>query len=341
MSTLIIGLLQVDTQSASYQTRVNTDRIALITTAVKKLAERARNFDLGIFAAPEYLLTHQNANQPIGLGVGGAYFARGITEQTKEDNLTALKDLSEVHPKLLLIPGTMAWLKPFDRELGIERHKAEYKRPGKTIQSRTDKADRANKKAHDHGMGRFGGDISGGSPAYSYSFDQKKAFIKNAKADKTINILRNTLYVLWNDDIHHKYNKIADFEEVKNMTDQPSVFVPGDFSRQTKEIFGKNFGFEICLDHVAQLYKFKQDGSAADRLDMHIVLSASAAYNKTKLTEGGLFIHASSDPNLTGVKRMDATKRHNVAENLATRDVLDADCTMRYFETETDMVLRA
>jgi hypothetical protein len=340
----MVGLLQVDTQSASYQTRVNTDRIALVTAAVERLAARAQTFDLGIFAAPEYLLTNQNANQPIGLGSGGGYFARGITEQTKEDNLTALKDLSEVHPKLLLIPGTMAWLKPFDRELGIERHKTEYKEarhPGKPVLNRPDKAFTANLKAKDHGMNRLGIEMVGGKPEFKYTFAQKKLMIVQSGTDKTINILRNSLYVIWNDEIWHKYNKIADYEEVKNATDQPSVFIPGDFARKTKELFGKNFGFEICLDHVAQLYKYNRDGSQADRLDMHILLSASAHYNKTKLTQGGLFIHASSDATLTGVKRMGATNRHNIAENLAIRDVLDADCTMRYFETETDMVLRA
>lgn len=349
MGKLIVGLLQADTSDASYQTLVNTDRLELIKASIEKLANRAKGFDLGIFAAPEYLLSNQNSNQPVGLAGGGKYYARGITEQQKEDNVEYIKRLSGTYKNLLLIPGTMAWLKPFDREAGIARHTSAEKatrKPGERLWPRDLKATqavlKAAKVATDHGAptegtGFIGPAAYGGRPVPFAP--EKIAKIRRNQAEN-IQILRNSLYVIWNNAVLHKYNKVADYHEVLDMAAQPSVFVPGDLDRQTKKLFGKNFGFEICLDHAYNVLGFGKDRRLTDVVDIHVVLSASIDFEDTEVSEGGLYIHASSDKDETGVWKMKKNKLITIDENKTTRDDLRTGCKMRYFETELDMDLR-
>jgi predicted amidohydrolase len=346
---LIVGLLQADTSDARYQTLVNTDRLDLIKDSIEKFANRAKGFDLGIFAAPEYLLSNQNSNQPVSLAGGGKYYARGITEQQKEDNIEYIKKLSATYKNLLLIPGTMAWLKPFDREAGIARHTSAEKtkrKTGERLQPRDLKARRAAlnaaNAAEEQGESTKAAGFRGGADYGGRTVPrtmEKITQIKNNQTENT-NILRNSLYVIWNNAVLHKYNKVADYHEVLDMAAQPSVFVPGDMDRQTKKLFGKNFGFEICLDHAFNVLGFGENRRLTDVVDIHVVLSASVDYENTEVSEGGLYIHASSDKDETGVWKMDKNTLMTIGENKTNRDIVRAGCNMRYFETEVDMDLR-
>jgi hypothetical protein len=254
----------------------------------------------------------------------GKYYARGITEQQKEENIEYIKTLSVTYNNLLLIPGTMAWLKPFDRETGIARHTSAEKatrKPGERLRPRDIKARRAvmnaANAAEEQGdstklAGFVGGADYGGRPVPQTL--EKIAKIKNNQTEN-IQILRNSLYVIWNNAVLHKYNKVADYHEVLDMAAQPSVFVPGDLDRQTKKLFGKNFGFEICLDHAYNVLGFGEDRRLTDVVDIHVVLSASVEYENTEVSEGGLYIHASSDKDETGVWKIKNNKLMTIAEN--------------------------
>jgi predicted amidohydrolase len=348
MAKLLIGLLQADTGGATFQALVNTDRLALVKESIEKLAARAKSVDCGLFAAPEYLFSNENSNQPIGLAGSGKYYARGITEQQKEDNVEALRKLSDTHKTLIIIPGTMAWLKPFDREKGIARHQSAEKalrHPGGKLRDRTFKARRAvMAAANDAGQqgykataGYRGGADYGGRTVPRTT--EKINMIKE-NALKDIKILRNSLNVIWNSQVLHKYNKVADYHEVLDMASQPSVFVPGDMARQTRKLFNRNFGFEICLDHAYNMLGFGKPKRLTDVLDIHVVLSASVEYDNTDLSEGGLFIHASSDKSETGVWMIKGNKLLTIDEDKTRRDEMGNGCRMRYFETEAAIDLR-
>ena len=371
MAKVMVGILQAPTQGAQFQSLDNETRLQLAIQAVGKLYARAFDqndrHDLGIFAAPEYFFSRKNANQPVQQAGGGKYYSRGIDENDKEENLETFKELTAklTHPtgKLLLIPGTMAWLKPFDREKGIARHRSAEKarrNPGRSLVDRGAKAEydlqhAAQKRgkqiyrSHTHHpandmryaqwggqTGFVGGNGYGNRPV---PWTQQKLDLIDQQQDQ-IQILRNSLYVISGGQVLHKYNKVADYHEVLDMDDQPSVFVPGDMERQTKELFGKRFGFEICLDHDLDMLGFGRAKPLKELMDFHILLSASVPTSRAHLKEGGLFIHASSDESQSRVARVVNGRWVDVGQDAGISDIVGSDCTMRYFKTESSIVVR-
>jgi hypothetical protein len=371
MAKLMVGILQAPTHKAKFQSFDNETRLKLAIQAVGKLYARAfdqtNRHDLGIFVAPEYFFSRKNANQPVQQAGGGKYYSRGIDENDKEENLETFKELTAklTHPtgKLLLIPGTMAWLKPFDREKGIARHRAaekEKRSPGKALPDRGAKAahdldyaalkrGRQIYRGHTHHpandmryaqwgaeTGFVGGNAYGNRPVPKT--DAKRDLITNRQDQ--VQILRNSLYVISGGQVLHKYNKVADYHEVLDMDDQPSVFVPGDMERQTKELFGKRFGFEICLDHDLDILGFGRGKPIKEAVDFQILLSAKVDTKQAYLKDGGIFIHASSDKHQTGVLRKLNGQMDWVGEATDLNDILDGDCTMRYFRTEANIAVK-
>jgi len=371
MAKVMVGILQAPTHGAQFQSLDNETRLQMAIQAVGKLYARAFDqkdrHDLGIFVAPEYFFSRKNANQPVQQAGGGKYYSRGIDENDKEENLETFKELTAklTHPtgKLLLIPGTMAWLKPFDREKGIARHRAAEKakrNPGKPLLDRGTKAEydldhaalKRGKQIHrghtQHPAndmryakwgaetGFVGGNAYGNRPVPKT--EQKRDLINNHQDQ--VQILRNSLYVIAGGEVLHKYNKVADYHEVLDMDDQPSVFVPGDLERQIKELFGKRFGFEICLDHDLNMLGFGRAKPLKEQIDFHILLSASVPAKQTHLKDGGLFIHASSNKNESRVVRHQNGQMVTVTEDTAISDIVGTDCTMRYFKTEADIVVK-
>ena len=344
---VLIGILQADTGGAFFQVKVNDERIGLVTRAITKLAERTREAkcDFGIFLAPEYLFSNKNSGQPIGLANSGKYYARGISEDQKERNLKNLLIRSKLHPNLILVPGTMAWLKPFDREKGINRHKSVTKlrnNPGQVPHDRRGNAKLDLKSAlqasKNHPLTPMGGrGMVGGAGDYGGrsvpNLQQKYDATKNAD-----NILRNSLYFIYRGEIKHKYNKVADYYEDLNWKEQHSVFVPGDAGRQTSMFYGKQLGFEICLDHAYDMLGFGNPTPFAGFVDIHVVLSAAVGNERARVNEGGLFIHASSDYSQTGVQQRKLGAFNLVNESVNLRDMLEKSALdeifMRYFETE-------
>lgn len=343
---VLIGILQADTGGAFFQVKVNDERIGLVTRAITNLAERTKEAkcDFGIFLAPEYLFSNKNSGQPMGLTSNGKYYARGITEEQKERNLTNLMIRSKLHRNLILIPGTMAWLKPFDREAGINRHKAAAKlkkNPGQLPHDRRDKAQDAlasafqASKNHPNPQGIRG--LVGGAGAYG----GRSVPTLQEKYDDSVfadNILRNSLYMIHRGEVIHKYNKVADYYEDLNWDQQKSIFVPGDANRQTSMFYGKQLGFEICLDHAYDMLGFGNPTPFAGLVDIHVVLSASVGNTGSRINEGGLFIHASSDDRETRVLQMKLGVLSFVNETVNLRDMLEKSALdeifMRYFETE-------
>ncbi len=343
--TVLIAMLQANTGGAAFQSLVNKNRLSLIEQAIVMAADerKKQNCQFGIFLAPEYLLSHQNSMKPIDLVGQGKFVGRGITEQQKEDNLKKFTDLSLDYKDFILIPGTMAWLKPFDRAAGIKRHQS----PAKT-ESRQKKAldnlGFAQGEAEDRGYpGYVGGNADHFNARSVPTFKQKEKLIQNFAVTPDILILRNSLYFIVNGRVEHKYNKIADYHEVLNMEDQKSIFVPGDLDRQSIELLGKEMGFEICLDHAYDTLGFNSIKIDRQPIDMHFVLSASVGLNHTLLKDGGLYMHSSSDPDETRVGKMvngNMTRIGEIAmspQPILRRFPSGETVYMRYFKTDVVM----
>jgi predicted amidohydrolase len=341
---VLIGALQADTGGASFQAMVNDERIVVVSEAIVSLAVQldSSKCDFGIFVAPEYLFTHENAKQKIVLGPSGKYHSRGITEEQKEKNLEDLKSLSVLYKKIIIIAGTMAWIKPFDRNAGIDRHKPNEKDqrdPGRVLVDRRQKALDDLHDADAAALVKGYSSFTGGR-AFHHSVPKSPLKESRISSDRTPYMLRNSLYVIANGEVLHKYNKIADFHEVLNRSEQKAVFVPGDAVRQTADLFGKEFGFEICLDHAYDTLGFGNQMRIGVPVDIHILLSASVDTERARMKDDGLFIHASSDSLQTCVfKKTGGNPPVQINESIPLRDVLRTTTaiSMRYFETQISM----
>ncbi len=217
----------------------------------------------GIFVAPEYMFAREYA---------GSYKVEnewevieyGLGEEEKDFILEELMSLSKEFPKILIIPGTIAWQHKYNNEMfkQIEELNERIKKAGNNDEIWT--------AAYD----------AGGESAV-----KKIGYIKNFKLDTTgkkyfelkikklkqkdLKVARNNLYVILNGEIVHVYDKVADATEVKNQEDL--VFIPGNLSNRKEKILGKDFIFEICADH-SLMEKIETENDSKG--DIHILVSA-------------------------------------------------------------------
>jgi hypothetical protein len=241
-----------------------------------------------VFVAPEYLFTELYGNVP-----GNAHFlTRAMSDAGKQFVLGRLQLLSRTHPSILMVPGTVAWKKPFAR-VGAEQFK---KNPRTGLRTAVPKAEGRDVKAH-RSLIRQGAIVGDpGGPHAVWRGDQTPT-IAEKRADITANVfthmMRNTAYVLHKGRVHFKYNKQGDFHEA--IGDATTVFVPGD-QVGTCVIEGVRFGFEICLDHNMSVLQRRARHRAVDPVQVHIITSAAVdnVSDNAHVTQRGYVVHASS-----------------------------------------------
>lgn len=127
MKTLMVTLCSVNTQAmqnVSLDIRMNWLEAAIDKSyvfsmqAIQKRGDRL-DYPFALFVAPEYLFAapspgtnHQAGDQ------------RHISESEKELRLQRFKAISKAHTGMIMIPGTVAWQKDFDRA-GAKQHHSE------------------------------------------------------------------------------------------------------------------------------------------------------------------------------------------------------------------------
>ena len=130
---IVVALWNRDTPKKQWA--YNGDRLQHLRTAIEACNPQLNRIlkpnqpIKGIFIAPEYYFA---ANQA-GTGMtNGSFHERGISEADKDMIVNHMLSLSKSFPKLLLIPGTIAWKKSVMRAPGQE-----YKRDPQTYQRTT------------------------------------------------------------------------------------------------------------------------------------------------------------------------------------------------------------
>jgi hypothetical protein len=323
--TLIVAVWSINTQGMQQAS------LALRMKVLKECAERAydlakaqlRKHGLGLndkpfalFVAPEYLVANPDLS-----GGHSPGSRRHIEEGVKVNLLQQLQAISNSCQGMIMIPGTVAWRKPFERT-GAKLTSTKGPNMGqlKPI-SRYDKAlSRVQFYADRQNLGpnaRLSNQLSTGQLAPTTG--EKLAAINQAKANALINsffgygpndlqyMAQNTAYVLLDGQVKFKYNKQGDFHEVLDGTS--TVHIPGklDGRFQIKPTTAKQrpilFGLEVCLDHVFQTTG--KEIPHVGKVDVHIITSAQVREQASNLAvfDHGVLVHACSNKNYSGVKR--------------------------------------
>jgi hypothetical protein len=319
---LIVVVWSVDTQRTQNATLLQrlTDLEGCVKAAYKKVTERigSRGGSLGdkpfaLFVAPEYLVARPTAG---GRHIPGR--RRHIDEDQKDILLQRYMTLSDLCKGMILVPGTIAWRKPFDRSgpkqistrTGLAKPISRYDKAIANVQFYQQRQD-LDLDA------RLSGPLSSGVVAPTTQ--EKLDALEVAKAWAPINSVfgynanelefmgRNTAYVLLDGRVILKYNKQGDFHEVLDGT--KTVHIPGKLDgrfhvRPTNPgLRAIRFGIEICLDHV-----FQTTGKEIPHLgevDVHIISSAQVKEREgsVAIADDGFLVHACSNRAYSGVKR--------------------------------------
>jgi hypothetical protein len=118
MKTLVVALASFDTQRLQHNTL--DVRINWLRQCAQKAYEVAMQhmlqfkkpleYPFGLFVAPEYLLAAPSPTGSHGIGT-----QRHMSEAEKEQRLQMLQEISRPCKGMIMIPGTIAWQKPFIR----------------------------------------------------------------------------------------------------------------------------------------------------------------------------------------------------------------------------------
>ena len=322
---LVFGLFKVNTtttQNLPPDTRVKNVAAAIERTKQYTDEQEARDAKAGpgdiraIFLAPEYCFAR---SLPQGNGDHSFGQKRQIEEDFVKNQLRPIfGSLSKAFKDALIVPGTVAWrksLRPSDAVNGESPEEIEARRR-KKYEQRIKSAKDITMSMDDSRPFTMNTPVY--PPQFKYNEDQamltpgsKAAAVKVAHY-----IAKNTAHCYYNGDCIYKYNKIGDYNEVFENTND-TVMVPnrstvsgttagpGRFSAS-----GFDFGISICYDQSLSC----QSGNGTARVveplqktaapvDMHILLSASIppASHLANLKPGGFLLSCSSDENCNKV----------------------------------------
>ncbi|WP_088281848.1 hypothetical protein [Ideonella sp. A 288] len=281
-------------------------RIKACRDAIDVLWQRVANAGIdpsqsvkGIFAAPEYFCAAPGA----GRIVGGHRVRRTVTANEKAAFVQTFRGISKAAPGVLIVPGSVAWAEPanpseYAQWQQLKRQIAEVEDPSNYNAPKA--------RVMDGQTASFG--------AMQHQVPDWDAKKKLALAPGPKLVMHNTAVALLDGDVRYEYHKHSDYFEAVNedLGPQRMVFLPGA-GPGIKTIGGLTFGFEICLDHnigfLSDRAKGPQiglsDRRAAPTLgrEFHIVVSDSVgnAPAHMALAPGGFFVHASTNPTMTGV----------------------------------------
>jgi predicted amidohydrolase len=263
---------------------------------------------LGIFAAPEYYMGRPQANDdPRG-------FDAYLTRDEKDRWTRELADLSEAHPSILLIPGTVLWRKPSAEKIAAyeDRETSHYDRFGRPLPPRFKNRTGKTRAAIQEQLSWREAAVTSGlqnrltsTVVDAEDLAAKLRLFKARPQNVLRHILRNTAYVFFDGRLIFKYHKLSDYSDVgfhRVMTPDGTVFIPGRFWGRF-EVDGIDFALEICYDHTQGMTAL-QNGPAPD---FQILTSAAiqARDGRICVREGGFFLHVSSNWRYTEVKHRD------------------------------------
>ncbi|ELX09659.1 hypothetical protein Jab_2c17370 [Janthinobacterium sp. HH01] len=286
-----------------------TEAVGRADEAVMRIARKTGaslgDSPLGVFVAPEYMFAHPTAGADHTTGD-----LRHINEAEKSALLVQLTALSTAYPRLLLIPGTIAWRKTFDR-VGAKQTSTKtgvakpVSRQAKAVTALGAYADAMQLGMDDRLAGRR--KSVGGHEYPAPTTAEKVAKVGAAAANY---MARNTAYVLLNGAVVLKYNKRGDYHEVvqTGLAGQATIHIPGSQMGRFEVPLVQSvpqpgvtprpitFGLEICLDHAYGTARRDLAAHPGGEVDLHIVSSAMVSIGNERLVckPGGYLIHACS-----------------------------------------------
>jgi hypothetical protein len=316
-------------------------RLVDLTQAVGRTASRIGP-DTGylglvraIFVAPEYFFAAPRGGSTQTDATSGVTrdVQRGLSNADHARITQALIKLSETHPRVLIVPGTIAWWEPVDvaqmqatirnyariiERLNQARFGGQHwqtfmfrivageimRAPAGTLHHRNvappgaaPVSIEAVKRAWERDTLTWLRMLDAAMPGLRTQFGSARDLADlwtGVSVNNSIQfLLRNTAYALLNGKIMYRYDKRGDFHETKGYG-ADLAFARGDQSCVTT-IEGLRVGFEICLDHnINALPALIRPGV---QLDLHIVCSDYVENRKTSdnlLKEGGHKIHAAT-----------------------------------------------
>src|SRR5579863_1097395 len=247
--------------------------------------------DQAVFVAPEYWFSNSWT-------ADDKYYAHGI----KRSIVARLARMAKTYPDVLLIPGTVLWVKERKKDGDQVSKIATRIKAGEAYHEKT--FDRLRNKAYGQ---TFDFDwlkkAQVNEPGWSHNIPkpsganlaQTAGPLDYLAAPGYILIGQNTAYVCKNETIL-KYHKIGNSAETQGYG-QNIVFAPGSIAGQFL-VGNVRYGLEICMDHWLGILA----ESGAAKVDVQVVTSSTTPTREFHFNTktNGIFVHASNPPLQTG-----------------------------------------
>lgn len=296
---ILVTRLKKDTTKQIFTSLPNSRKIELLKNALRYMNSTLSSYYpntvgqviRGILIAPEYFFStkHQLPNL-----MGNC---RQISQECRYEITGELEKLSLQHPSILIIAGTMAWMKKLDQ--GDDKFKKRIDKYNAIIARRLE--DPVRKAWHEKTQ-----EFTDNPLDVAHSVLKK---IDNPSQAQNITISKNTAFIYLNGQLCHRYNKNTDYREVVEISfndkiatlhSKNNIYIPGD----NKGIFivdDIKFGIEICSDHSKSTLAVNH---ANEEVDIHIILSAFVTNYESnfRAKHNGYILHASSEEKFYGVK---------------------------------------
>ncbi|MCG8684370.1 MAG: hypothetical protein MI892_05820 [Desulfobacterales bacterium] len=242
----------------------------------------------GIFVAPEYMFA-------FGDGTG---HPRGVPDYMKDRILKSLKELSRKHDGIVLIPGSIAWNTSVTGR-GTANISAGGNLSVSEITAELPIIEAKRLWADARVMDQVGRDADRGARKTARS-----DLLKNTGGNRRLQ--KNSVPVFHNGKLVCIQDKASDYHESSRPSHlHVSVPHPGTFEIRTHK-GPLRIGVEVCLDHnIGALRRAIAAGAATPHI--HAIASAAVVPNADHFQatqNGGLVIHASSQPAFMGTWRM-------------------------------------
>lgn len=245
-------------ESVGTKMRALTNKLASAKTICDRLG--MDDGDTMLFAAPEYYFA-----------MGGDYI-RGYSADEKDQIKNGLRGLSATYPKTVLIAGTTAWKEELDRS---QRRKV------------TDSINQKLQAVPHLDRGGYKNEVE----AARANIAAPKNIFKRTSSKKWFG--HNTAYIYSDGLMVGELNKSTNAGEFSG-EDDGVVMIPGFRSGKFDMPFhtgadGTNkltVGVEICGDHG------RLHNTFGERVDIHVLISASQRPGSPGARDGGIFVHA-------------------------------------------------
>ncbi len=263
-----VALWHLDTRTALGRDRTPAERLLALSRKLLQANNYFQQLDTGeagaikIFAVPEYYFAHAGDR------------IRAYTADEKEIVKRGLRDISTQFPSVILCAGTVAWKEELDRN---QRRKVASQLVSVA-------------QRHANSAGAYGGEVN-------TAYDNIKTGGSITKSNSSTRWFGHcTAYIYCGGILVGELNKAANMGEFSGETDRV-VMIPGyrsgkfsiPFVEGTEAGHKLTMGVEICAD-AGRL------GSTFDeRVDIHLLISATQIPQSPAARHGGLYLHCDSD----------------------------------------------